>query len=384
LLLLLAADRFAGWYVADPALLFPPHSAVTYQTGEFTFVAQANSAGFRDREFPPARAARLRVIVLGDSFTFGWGVAQDEAWPKALERLFPAGEIEIANLGQPGAGPAEYERIARRAVPMLRPDLVIVAVLQGDDLAQTILANPSRAGWRGVLSHGMRAVFPNLMRLVRDAPAPDRPATPGRRVAAGELKQIWAEQARVTVAELTPSQREQFKRIPEAERASFLAGELNPFWVRLALRHPDYFMLTLELGDPAVTTGVTAMRAHLAGIQQATERIGATCMVVIVPHGVFVSPSAQEAARGLGFAAPTELLTTPAADASIARAAAEARVSAISVTDAFRPHARSQELYFPRDGHFNARGHAVFAELLAPAIRKNVDARARRTTAGSL
>ena len=48
-----------------------------------------NSKGLRDREFsydkPPGK---LRIMMLGDSFTVGWGAKFEETFPKRIERLY--------------------------------------------------------------------------------------------------------------------------------------------------------------------------------------------------------------------------------------------------------------------------------------------------------
>ncbi len=61
-----------------------------------------NSAGFRDREFAVDRPpGGLRIMMLGDSLTEGWGVPQDATVSKVLERLFrDAGDpAEVINTG---------------------------------------------------------------------------------------------------------------------------------------------------------------------------------------------------------------------------------------------------------------------------------------------
>jgi hypothetical protein len=45
----------------------------------------AECAGFRERRLPSPAAGVLRVVTLGDSFTQGYGVEEDEAWPSAPE-----------------------------------------------------------------------------------------------------------------------------------------------------------------------------------------------------------------------------------------------------------------------------------------------------------
>lgn len=142
LLATVAADRLVGLFIEKPldaaGLIFPPGSALTYQTPEFSFTANINRLGFRDREFTLTKEAGARILAVGDSFTYGWGVSVEQSWPKALEaRLRERGyDVEVANLGQPGGSPLAYAQTAARAVPLLKPDLVIVCITQGDDLAQ--------------------------------------------------------------------------------------------------------------------------------------------------------------------------------------------------------------------------------------------------------
>lgn len=59
-----------------------------------------NSDGFRDKEYSEHKNGKYRIIVLGDSLTFGWGVEQEDTFENILEEYlnqkFPA---EIINFG---------------------------------------------------------------------------------------------------------------------------------------------------------------------------------------------------------------------------------------------------------------------------------------------
>src|SRR4030095_7722269 len=56
-----------------------------FRNSEFTMSVDINSTGQRDREFPLAKpAGTYRVVVLGDSFTFGHGVAANDTYAKRL------------------------------------------------------------------------------------------------------------------------------------------------------------------------------------------------------------------------------------------------------------------------------------------------------------
>jgi lysophospholipase L1-like esterase len=59
-----------------------------------------NSAGFRDKEYEITRNNNKRIIFLGDSLTFGWGVEQNKIFPALIEEeLASISPVEIINFG---------------------------------------------------------------------------------------------------------------------------------------------------------------------------------------------------------------------------------------------------------------------------------------------
>jgi lysophospholipase L1-like esterase len=63
---------------------------------------RTNSLGLRDREMSLDKTPGLRrLLVLGDSMTFGWGAAEEDTYPKTLERLLNRNGIryEVINAG---------------------------------------------------------------------------------------------------------------------------------------------------------------------------------------------------------------------------------------------------------------------------------------------
>lgn len=65
---------------------------------------RTNAQGFRnDRPFPTAvPSGRVRIVCSGDSFTLGYGVANDDAWCNSLAAI--DSRIESVNMGQAGYG----------------------------------------------------------------------------------------------------------------------------------------------------------------------------------------------------------------------------------------------------------------------------------------
>jgi hypothetical protein len=96
-----------------------------YDDGRTRLAVDINSRGDRDDEperQPPA--ARLSVLLLGDSQTFGIGLRREETIESRIESL-SAGEVAAYNLGVPGYGPRALSRTHgagghSRVLPALR------------------------------------------------------------------------------------------------------------------------------------------------------------------------------------------------------------------------------------------------------------------------
>lgn len=94
---------------------------------EWATYAHINSLGLRDREIPYARTGAYRILLLGDSFTEGLQVADDETFAKQLERRLNAGRrrVEVVNAGHAGYGTDNELLFYRHEGRKYRPDLVV-------------------------------------------------------------------------------------------------------------------------------------------------------------------------------------------------------------------------------------------------------------------
>ncbi len=93
-------------------------------------VAQ-NADGLRDRSYPRERTpGRRRILVLGDSVVWCWGVEQADCFTERLEAALP--DTDVINAGVPAYSTAQemlfYERDGRR----YRSDLVLLVFVPND------------------------------------------------------------------------------------------------------------------------------------------------------------------------------------------------------------------------------------------------------------
>lgn len=99
-----------------------------------------NSAGLRDvehvRRKPPGT---FRILVLGDSFSVGYGVSADETYPKRLEALLDARfrgrpRFEVINAGVDGYSTRDELAYLENYGLAYRPDCVVVGLYLNDVL----------------------------------------------------------------------------------------------------------------------------------------------------------------------------------------------------------------------------------------------------------
>jgi lysophospholipase L1-like esterase len=116
-----------------------------------------NSAGLRDREFAREKPAGVyRIVWLGDSTTFGWGVPLEGTAPKILERNLNAsvpGRFEVLNAGVGNYDTVQEVEHYLTIDRTFHPDLVILEYFIND-------AEPvPRERTLGLLGHSYLAAF---------------------------------------------------------------------------------------------------------------------------------------------------------------------------------------------------------------------------------
>ncbi len=120
--------------VDHPQLGYVHPVSVSYWLGRNR--VELNSHGLRDEEVPyPKPPGERRILVLGDSVTFGWGVSQGETFSDRMEPLLRArtGERwQVVNAGVNGYN-SEQEAIYLQTEGMrYKPDIVLLVYVHND------------------------------------------------------------------------------------------------------------------------------------------------------------------------------------------------------------------------------------------------------------
>jgi lysophospholipase L1-like esterase len=134
-----------GFLVSDPVRL---EKLASNYDGWFAGVpVHTNSLGFRDsREYQlEKQPGTFRILVLGDSVTFGHGSVYEHTYPLLLEQKLkawkPRVDWQVWNLGVPGYNTSQELANLLEVGAAFRPDLVIVG-FYGNDLVDNRRVTP--------------------------------------------------------------------------------------------------------------------------------------------------------------------------------------------------------------------------------------------------
>lgn len=317
-----------GMYVEDSTVgyVLTPGFTSTMRRAEFRQPFTTSPVSLRGQEPRPRRGNTFRVVCLGDSFTWGFGVPDDSTFAVQLEEAlgarFPDLDVQVINAGVPGYGTADQLHFLTSRADLLDPDLVIVQFLPENDFLEN--RTPAQGGV-----------------IVQDGWLRTRPGTaePSRIQPAWLRAQNW------------------LKR--HSHFASFVSERLGYLAMRTGLLGEIKAMQGESFTDEDADRAVDLLRA----IARLAGRRGAQSLFVFTP-----SQTPIVAAEPI----------TPASARVVERAAREADAGFVDLTPLLRARSDRLRLYYRIDGHWTSMGHSAVAEILADRI---TTAHARRLVA---
>ncbi|MEM6568646.1 MAG: SGNH/GDSL hydrolase family protein [Planctomycetota bacterium] len=303
-------------FAPDPVLPYrlQPGSEIRGRSGsdEFEFHYVHTASGFRDRERERAKPdGTFRILGLGDSFTYGAGVAADETYLARLERALGsregrAGSIEVVRAGVPRYFTRAERLLFEHDGEGWDPDLVLLGFVPNDVVDTAV-------GTEGVrVTDDGRLISTDLAALLERLGGTSRWLYERSHLARLGLR-AWLARSRST-APPAP-------RLDDVYRAG---GPLETAW---------------------------------SEVEQELTRLASLARNRAIPLVVVHLPQRPPWTPDRSY--PAERLAAWA-DAT--------GVTFIDTLPALRAHARPDALYWRIDGHPRAEGHAVFAEVLAEEL----------------
>lgn len=347
------------WYRPDPVVGWALRPGVEgWFTSEGRAYVRINSEGLRDREHSIAKPKDVyRIAVLGDSVSEAMQVDMKDAYWSLLQgRLSrcgyaPGRRIEVINFGVSGFGTAQEYLMLKAAMPY-RPDLVLLQFMDGNDLTDNSRALNSEKqrpyftlDGRGKLvlddSFARSATFRDRSSvLMRDA----------RRIA-DRSRVLQLARAAVDAVSLVPRAR--------AHVGGLVGGGINP-----AVLAPPR--------DSALRKSWAVTERLILAMDQFLKQRGVEFAVVAAPLGIQANPD-DAARQAMEQRLGVSNLFYP--DRRIEAIGREHGISVIPLASEMQRRAVAQRAYyygFPDGhlgtGHWNRKGHAVAADLIAGAL----------------
>ena len=149
---------------------FRPHASGAFPGNvdmKRLFPYRTNSQGLRDRDRPAKPPGSTRVLVIGDSYTWGYAVAEEEAFPQVAERLLRERnrpDIEVVNGGVPDYNSRQERQLLEQLLPIYQPDAVFLAYVVNDAEPPTAMPIPPEEAYRHSRSWFLTEVAERLNR----------------------------------------------------------------------------------------------------------------------------------------------------------------------------------------------------------------------------
>jgi len=133
-----------------------------------------NKSGMRRiGPFPSKLDGGFRIMIVGDSLTYGYGVREEETYPKQIEAALKRDfNVEVLNLGVNGMQSEGILKIVRKYTLPLQPDLIIYGVCLNDFLPPHVPDYQNNMAYRFPIPEAIKETFSErtlLGRLVSDA-----------------------------------------------------------------------------------------------------------------------------------------------------------------------------------------------------------------------
>ena len=126
------AEERAKLWVYDGLLGWAhmPNQRARFNHRDFSVEVVINSQGMRDSEYSVERTGKRRMLVLGDSYGWGFGVEHHERFSEILENIHPDWEIINASVSGYGTD-QEFLFLKAKGMP-LKPDVVLLLFYVND------------------------------------------------------------------------------------------------------------------------------------------------------------------------------------------------------------------------------------------------------------
>ena len=303
-----------------------------------------NSSGMREnREINPPKKKR-RMLFLGDSFTWGFGVAENERFTELIENRLNQKDWEVLNMGVSGYSTDQEYLLFEQQGIQFDPDLVVLCFLSTNDIV-------------GNYSTAMYGKNKPLYQLKSDGSRIELSNTPLA------FYSVYEKSTKGSVF----SEFHWFIKM-NSFAYKFLRRKKNDMMMRLSgnnlmiKKTADQFFVFDERLPDKFADGWLITEKLLQKFQERCKEIGAEFVVFVFPRKNQLDPTLWKQTLE-AYRLDPSYYKVDLPDSMLLSICEKNGLQCFSLLDAFQyAHKQGEELYFRTDGHWNAKGHELAAE----------------------
>lgn len=370
--LLVSLDRFYGLITTDDTerrdtkwLIFEPNSVAKYKTFEYEYIAKINSLGLRDHEFPIEKGNNFRILCFGDSWTYGYGVKLENSWPKILEqKILSSGyrDVDVINCARPGQFSGTYKEYMSDIVPLLKPDLVLVGVLQVDDLAQ-VYTNDFIINNTGLLQTFIRKGSTVVIRFFKYS---IHNILPPNRVI--EVTKNWDRINQSMISKFSRWQKLRFYTLDESVQNHFIEGQIEPSLLNYYINYPDRVLIFNNPENDKTKFAIEGMNADFNDMKNICDENDSKLIFINIPISHFTG---HEVIRNPSDVLNDYFLNNNNIDSIYRNIAESNNIAYVELTEHFKSLPNKFDYHFMYDGHANINGNTEIANYILGYLIKN-------------
>jgi len=303
---------------------------------------QINDFGLRDGldEATPPDSAEKSILILGDSFVYGLGVKLEDTFQEQAEdKLVQAGfeNLRIYGGGIPGMGVHREGKIFEWLLPLTKPDIVVLAVFEGNDFMDT---------WYLVKGAGRN-------RLQQPEKKSELVGVLGHYLIGVATYNYWLGSSASIL------------RLQKSISTALLNAGLLDFV------KTDYFLDEYLRIDPPELVGesVQVCIDEILNIESRCKELQLPFIVMVIPAPVQADTEYYDEFLALRRKALRESYSRVDFHQKFITKLRKADLTVIDLLPALAAKSDSGQKCYHREGHWNATGHAVTAEQLTPVLQ---------------
>jgi len=295
---------------------------------DYDVVYDIDAAGFRVD--PQAGKTGPRVAVLGDSFTFGLGVANDETFVSRLN-AGSGGRRQYLNLGVPGYSTDQELLLFKQIAESIEPGIVLLVVYLANDLFDNNRPFPLQADH----AKPYFRLDTHSQLVLENTPVPLATKSAAARNTGLAEVVLGDEKPSAPLLTRTLGQLRIARRLGIFQQPGSIAEDV--FQVRLDRYTALFLALTDTLAD-------------------SSRELGAELVIALLPGASFINHPDSLSAQYQAFLRKQ----------LVAGLAERPDIQVIDLASMLADAAdnRSQPWYFPNEGHLTPLGHQIVAQLL--------------------